>query len=198
MIFGGVRSYHLTQVFSGFINFILQCQDESPVTTFYFKIVVHPFSLSHGGNEGWITYLRSSGFGLLSPGGRSFFCKKVLARVKPLSYYYDIRTMGTSKKESFNASQNRLADLAKALAHPARIAIIQFLAKKNACICGDIVEELPLSQATVSQHLAELKRVGLIKGDIEGPRVCYCIDPKVWKDAKQLLGQFLTDVKSCC
>jgi ArsR family transcriptional regulator, arsenate/arsenite/antimonite-responsive transcriptional repressor len=106
--------------------------------------------------------------------------------------------MGTSKKESFSNSQNRIADLAKALAHPARIAILEFLTKQNSCVCGDIVEELPLSQATVSQHLAELKRVGLIKGEIEGPRVCYCINQKSWKEAKRLLSQFLTDVKSCC
>ncbi len=118
--------------------------------------------------------------------------------MKPLSYYYDIRTMGTSKKESFSSSQNRLADLAKALAHPARIAILEFLAKKDTCICGDIVEELPLSQATVSQHLAELKRVGLIKGEIEGPRVCYCINKIEWSEAKQLLSQFLIKVKKCC
>jgi ArsR family transcriptional regulator len=106
--------------------------------------------------------------------------------------------MGLSKKESFTSKQNRLADLAKALAHPARIAILEFLAGQNACICGDIVEELPLSQATVSQHLAELKRVGLIKGEIERPRVCYCIDQKAWTEARQLLSQFLTDVKNCC
>jgi DNA-binding transcriptional ArsR family regulator len=106
--------------------------------------------------------------------------------------------MGTSKKEVFSNSQNRLADLAKAFAHPARIAILEFLAKKNSCICGDIVEELPLSQATVSQHLAELKRIGLIKGDIEGQRVCYCINQKAWREAKQLLAQFMTDAKSCC
>jgi ArsR family transcriptional regulator, arsenate/arsenite/antimonite-responsive transcriptional repressor len=106
--------------------------------------------------------------------------------------------MGLSKKESFTARQNRIADLAKALAHPARIAILEFLAGQTACVCGDIVEELPLSQATVSQHLAELKRIGLIKGEIEGPRVCYCIDQKAWTDAKQLLSQFLIDVKKCC
>ena len=106
--------------------------------------------------------------------------------------------MGISKKESFSNSQNRVADLAKALAHPARIAILEFLTKQNSCVCGDIVEELPLSQATVSQHLAELKRIGLIKGEIEGPRVCYCINQKAWKEAKKLLSQFLTDVKSCC
>jgi ArsR family transcriptional regulator len=106
--------------------------------------------------------------------------------------------MGLSKKESFTAKQNRIADLAKAIAHPARVAILEFLASKEACICGDIVEELPLSQATVSQHLAELKRVGLIKGEFEGPRVCYCIDKKAWDEAKQLLSQFLIDVKRCC
>ncbi len=106
--------------------------------------------------------------------------------------------MGLSKKESFSAKQNQIAELAKALAHPARIAILEFLAGQNACICGDIVEELPLSQATVSQHLAELKRVGLIKGEFEGPRVCYCIDKKAWEEAKQLLSQFLIDVKKCC
>jgi len=106
--------------------------------------------------------------------------------------------MGLSKKESFTARQNRIADLAKALAHPARVAILEFLASKDVCICGDIVEELPLSQATVSQHLAELKRVGLIKGEFEGPRVCYCIDKKAWDEAKQLLSQFLIDVKKCC
>ena len=106
--------------------------------------------------------------------------------------------MGTSKKDVFSNSQNRLADLGKALAHPARIAILEFLAKQNACVCGDIVEELPLSQATVSQHLAELKRVGLIKGEIEGPKVCYCINKKAWHEAKQIFIQFLNNAKSCC
>ena len=106
--------------------------------------------------------------------------------------------MGLSKKESFTAKQNRIADLAKALAHPARVAILQFLARQDECLCGDIVEELPLSQATVSQHLAELKRVGLIKGEIEGPRVCYCINREAWNEAKELLSQFLIDVKKCC
>ena len=106
--------------------------------------------------------------------------------------------MGTSKKEVFSNNQNRLADIGKAFAHPARIAILEFLAKQNACVCGDIVEELPLSQATVSQHLAELKRIGLIKGEIEGPKVCYCINKKAWQEAKQILAQFLNDAKSCC
>jgi ArsR family transcriptional regulator len=106
--------------------------------------------------------------------------------------------MGRTKHTSFGTRENRIAELAKAIGHPARVAILEFLAKQNACMCGDIVEELPLSQATVSQHLAELKRMGLIKGEIEGPRVCYCIDPKAWAEAKQLLGQFLSDVKKCC
>ena len=106
--------------------------------------------------------------------------------------------MGLSKKEGFTASQNRLADLAKALAHPARIAILEFLASSNACMCGDIVEELPLSQSTVSQHLRELKNAGLIKGDIDGTKVCYCIDEKAWVEAKSLLTRFLIDIKNCC
>lgn len=106
--------------------------------------------------------------------------------------------MGRSKTSEFSAKQNRVADLAKALAHPARIAILEYLARQQACVCGEIVDELPLSQATVSQHLAELKRVGLIKGDIEGAKVCYCIDQKAWDEARSILGQFLTAVKQCC
>jgi ArsR family transcriptional regulator len=106
--------------------------------------------------------------------------------------------MGLSKKRSFGTRENQIAEIAKALAHPARVAILQFLAKENACLCGDIVEHIPLSQATVSQHLAELKRVGLIKGEIEGPRVCYCIDQKAWNEARKHLAQFFADVTSCC
>lgn len=92
--------------------------------------------------------------------------------------------MGLTKTEGFTKSQINLAALAKALGHPARIAIIQFLAQSKACMCGDIVNELPLSQSTVSQHLKELKNVGLIKGNIDGPAVCYCIDENVWEMAK--------------
>jgi DNA-binding transcriptional ArsR family regulator len=106
--------------------------------------------------------------------------------------------MGRSKNSAFGARENRLADLAKGLAHPARVAILEFLARQNACVCGSIVHHLPLSQATVSQHLAELKRVGLIKGEIEGPRVCYCIDRKAWDEARELLTTFLTGVNTCC
>ena len=89
--------------------------------------------------------------------------------------------MGLTKTEIFSDKQNRLAMMMKALAHPARIAIIKQLIKAKACICGDLVDELGLAQATISQHLKELKNAGLIKGTIEGTSVCYCIDNKVWK-----------------
>ena len=86
--------------------------------------------------------------------------------------------MGITKSHIFTLKENKLAKYAKALGHPARISILNLLAKKQACICGDIVDELPLSQSTVSQHLKELKDAGLIKGDIDGASVCYCIDEK--------------------
>ncbi len=105
--------------------------------------------------------------------------------------------MGTTKKELFTGEQNRLAGLAKALAHPARVAILQYLAVSNKCVCGDIVDELPLSQSTVSQHLKELKKVGLIHGDIEGTSICYCINPKVIEEARLILGKFFTKINCC-
>jgi DNA-binding transcriptional ArsR family regulator len=108
--------------------------------------------------------------------------------------------MGLTKTGEFTKAQNDLAVLTKALGHPARIAIIQFLIKSKACVCGDIVEELPLSQSTVSQHLKELKNAGLIKGDIDGPSVCYCIDEKVWKKAKKQIGDLFESHQgpNCC
>ena len=87
--------------------------------------------------------------------------------------------MGLTKTEIFTEKQNKLALMMKALGHPARIAILQYLIKSQACICGDLVGELGLAQATISQHLKELKNAGLIKGTIEGTSVCYCIDEKV-------------------
>lgn len=99
--------------------------------------------------------------------------------------------MGRSKGTSFGNRENRLAGISRALAHPARIAILEFLASRQTCMCGDIVEHLPLAQATVSQHLANLKEAGLIRGEIEGPRVCYCIDPDGWEEARTLLTLFL-------
>ena len=109
--------------------------------------------------------------------------------------------MGTAKTEEFTVKDNKIAKYAKALAHPARVAILQILLKKQNCICGDIVEELPLSQSTVSQHLKELKEAGLIKGDIEGAKVCYCIDEKEWESAKTYLAAFFASYSNkgkCC
>jgi len=109
--------------------------------------------------------------------------------------------MGTTKAEEFKLRENRMANYAKALAHPARIAILNLLIKKKSCICGDIVDGLPLSQSTVSQHLKELKQAGLIKGDIEGAKVCYCIDDKEWKAAKERFDQLFDSFKrgpGCC
>jgi DNA-binding transcriptional ArsR family regulator len=98
--------------------------------------------------------------------------------------------MGATKKDKFNDKQLRMAELAKAIGHPARIAILQFLLKQQSCICGDIVEELPLSQSTVSQHLKELKDVGIIQGEISGVKTCYCINGNTWKEMEELFGGF--------
>ncbi len=108
--------------------------------------------------------------------------------------------MGATKSDEFSVKDNRLAKYAKALAHPARVAILKLLIQKQACICGDIVDELPLSQSTISQHLKELKESGLIKGDIEGVKVCYCVDEKVWEIARNLLnGLFMSyEASKCC
>ena len=109
--------------------------------------------------------------------------------------------MGAAKAHEFGMKENRLAKYAKAMAHPARIAILKFLANKAACQCGDIVEELPLSQSTVSQHLKELKEAGLIHGEIEGVKVCYCIDEKEWRAAQTALNQLFDSYKglsNCC
>jgi DNA-binding transcriptional ArsR family regulator len=109
--------------------------------------------------------------------------------------------MGTTKSEIFTEKQNRMASMLKALAHPARIAIIEYLVKSKSCICGELVEQLGLAQATISQHLKELKTAGIIKGTVEGTSVCYCIDEKVWKQYQQQMQQFFVsyEVKnSCC
>ena len=111
--------------------------------------------------------------------------------------------MAISKKEEFTKKEQELADFAKALAHPARIAILKVLAQKNECICGEIVEVLPLAQSTVSQHLKELKNAGLITGTVDGPRSCYCID---WKAFEKFNTEFnglfqnlkIKQEKSCC
>jgi DNA-binding transcriptional ArsR family regulator len=109
--------------------------------------------------------------------------------------------MGATKSEEFTLQENKLAKYAKALAHPARIAILKLLASRATCQCGDIVDELPLSQSTVSQHLKELKEAGLIQGEIEGVRVCYCINSKEWLAAQASLNKLFDSYKSgpgCC
>lgn len=109
--------------------------------------------------------------------------------------------MGISKTEEFTIKDNKIAKYAKALAHPARVAILNVLIKQQSCICGDIVDELPLSQSTVSQHLKELKDAGLIKGDIEGKSICYCIDEIEWENAKNYLNKLFesyTIKNKCC
>lgn len=110
--------------------------------------------------------------------------------------------MGATKAEEFSVKDNRVAKYAKALSHPARVAILKLLIQRQACICGDIVEVLPLSQSTVSQHLKELKEAGLIKGDIEGVRVCYCIDETEWNAAKNLINELFVShqvsAAKCC
>ena len=110
--------------------------------------------------------------------------------------------MGISKTNDYAESTILIAKYAKALSHPARVAILHVLLKKQACVCGDIVDELPIAQSTVSQHLKELKEAGLIKGDIDGASVCYCIDLNEWKKAKEVLNNFFKEAKlmpnKCC
>lgn len=110
--------------------------------------------------------------------------------------------MGVTRTELFNTKQNQLATWARVLGHPARIAILQYLIRKNSCICGSLVEELGLAQATISQHLRELKDAGLIKGTVEGTSVCYCIEPKAWARAQAAFTTLFTTYEpegsECC
>jgi len=101
--------------------------------------------------------------------------------------------MAYKKDNEFNEKARRLAEYAKALSHPARIAILNTLAERNTCICGQIVDVLPLAQSTVSQHLGELKKCGLIMGEIDGPRSCYCINKKIFNDMKELFEGFFNE-----
>ena len=111
--------------------------------------------------------------------------------------------MAINKKEEFSPREQELAQFAKALAHPARIAILKVLAKHNECICGQIVDVLPLAQSTVSQHLKELKEAGLVNGTVDGPRSCYCINWKAFeKFSEEFNGLFnllqVETSKNCC
>ncbi len=111
--------------------------------------------------------------------------------------------MAITKAKLFDTDQKRTAELMKALGHPARIAIIELLAERETCICGDITEELPLAQSTVSQHLKALKTAGIIKGEINGVRVCYCLDEEGIKEIKDLFSPLVENLttateKDCC
>ncbi|WP_396601472.1 ArsR/SmtB family transcription factor [Algibacter sp. R77976] len=109
--------------------------------------------------------------------------------------------MGLVKTEMFTDQQNEIALFAKAFGHPARVSILQHLFKINACVCGDLVNEIGLAQPTISQHLKELKQLGLIKGNVEGTSVCYCINTENWANMKHVMLQFLDqDIskKECC
>jgi ArsR family transcriptional regulator, arsenate/arsenite/antimonite-responsive transcriptional repressor len=105
--------------------------------------------------------------------------------------------MAVSKKEEFTQEDNWLADVAKALSHPARIRILKILTQMDSCVVGSIVDQLPLAQATVSQHLKELKRVGLIQGEIDGPKICYCVSNKNLSKAKSALDKLFNKI-GCC
>ncbi|WP_299668695.1 metalloregulator ArsR/SmtB family transcription factor [uncultured Polaribacter sp.] len=108
--------------------------------------------------------------------------------------------MGLTKSEIFTEAQNSIAAIAKVLGHPARIAILEYLLKLKRCVCGDLVKEIGLAQPTISQHLKELKNLGIIKGNIEGTSVCYCIHEENWKKINNVLSQFLNQDlnENCC
>ena len=109
--------------------------------------------------------------------------------------------MGVSKTTSFTSNQNTIATIAKALGHPARVAIIEYLLKVDTCICGDIVKELPLAQATISQHLKELKNAGLIQGTIEGNAICYCLNKETLMKIQAYFTPIISKLNSnstCC
>ncbi|CAL2055352.1 metalloregulator ArsR/SmtB family transcription factor [Tenacibaculum sp. 190524A05c] len=110
--------------------------------------------------------------------------------------------MGLTKSEIFTQEQNEIASIAKVLGHPARIAILEYLAKAKTCICGDLVNEIGLAQPTISQHLKELKRMEIIKGTIEGTSICYCLNEDKWAEINLILKNFLSifsyEQNKCC
>ena len=134
-----------------------------------------------------------------------------LTTTSPLSPVYFFRSettivilrysdMGITKSEVFKKRQNHMATLAKAFDHPARVAILEYLLTNRTCITNDLVNVLPLSQSTISQHLKELKQIGIIKGEVEGPKLNYCIDEQVWEDARDVFMNFFSKYvpKNCC
>lgn len=105
--------------------------------------------------------------------------------------------MGVSKKEIFTNSQNQMANYFRVLGHPARLSIIEFLLTQESCVCGDIVSEIGLAQATISQHLKELKNIGIIKGTISGTKTNYCIDSEKWKQLKTVVNSLFDKSLNC-
>lgn len=110
--------------------------------------------------------------------------------------------MGITKSDFFTEKQNELASIFKALGHPARLAIVEYLLRAKSCICSDIVDELPLAQPTISQHLKELKAAGIIQGNIEGKTICYCLNPKLFDQLESVISDFAEQLRvnnsSCC
>jgi DNA-binding transcriptional ArsR family regulator len=106
--------------------------------------------------------------------------------------------MGSSKSSYFTPEQNQLAGLSKAMSHPARIAILQFLIRNRTCMVGSLIEALPLSQSTISQHLKELRSIGIIRGEVRGPSVCYRINEKKWKELTTVLQNLIFNVNQTC
>ena len=107
--------------------------------------------------------------------------------------------MGLTKTYMFTTKQNDLAKIAKVLAHPARVAILEYISKQDACICTDLVDIIGLSQPTISQHLNEIKKIGLLKGNFEGKNLCYCIDPERWEELQQTFQLFFSNInRNCC
>ncbi len=116
--------------------------------------------------------------------------------------YINTISMGLTKSEIFTDQQNQISNIAKAFGHPARVAILQHLFKIKSCICGDLVDEIGLAQPTISQHLKELKNLGLIKGNIEGTSICYCINQNNWTQMKSVIAEFINqdinEENNCC
>ena len=131
-----------------------------------------------------------------------YFKMNLLLQILIVILQYNNKAMGLSKTEIFTKDQNDLAKVAKVLGHPARIAILQHILKIGACVCGDLVEEIGLAQATISQHLKELKNIGLIQGNVEGTSVCYCINQENWanitKQITSFLNQDFLSKGNCC
>ena len=107
--------------------------------------------------------------------------------------------MGVTKTHIFSASHNELARIAKVMAHPARVAILEYISRQENCICTDLVDEIGLAQPTISQHLNEIKKIGLLDGTFEGKNLCYCINKERWAEVQNLISSFFSNIhQNCC